>query len=156
MLLLGSPHVATFGGPGAGPGKFGIPAGIAIDETGDVYVCDYTQDRVEHFDRDGAYLGSWGSTGTGDGQFRYPVGVAAIAGSVFVTDVLNGRVEKFTSSGVFTSVVCDALSSPFGIAANGLGEVYVTETAAARVTVFTDATTPVRRISWGHLRVIYR
>jgi tripartite motif-containing protein 71 len=45
----------------------------------------------------------WGGPGTGDGQFYGAGGVAVDAmENVYVTDG-NGRVQKFTSDGVFLS-----------------------------------------------------
>jgi hypothetical protein len=39
----------------------------------------------------------WGTNGTGDGEFGYPVGVAVASdGSVYVVEVNNARVQKFS------------------------------------------------------------
>ena len=39
----------------------------------------------------------WGTQGTGDGQFQMPGGVpVASNGSVYVADVNNRRIQKFT------------------------------------------------------------
>ena len=45
-----------------------------------------------------------GGQGTGDGEFDSAGGVAAASdGSVYVSDWVNHRIQKFTSEGVFVS-----------------------------------------------------
>jgi len=48
--------VASWGEPGTGPGEFMLPHGIAVDQSGDVFVCDRESDRIQVFNRDGKYL----------------------------------------------------------------------------------------------------
>jgi Tol biopolymer transport system component len=96
----------TFGNSGSGNGQFGpaAPIGIAIDKsTGDIYLSDLLDNRVEKFDSQGAYLSQFGSGGSGSGEFLDPVGVAVeqSSGDVYVTDLVNARVEKFDASGNF-------------------------------------------------------
>ena len=50
------PILAQWGTHGSGNGQFGHPAGLAIDGVGDVYVSDQTNNRVQVFTPDGAYL----------------------------------------------------------------------------------------------------
>ncbi len=49
-----------------------------MDASGNVYVADFGNDRVQKFGPDGAFITKWGSEGTGDGQFAYqnPTGLA--------------------------------------------------------------------------------
>jgi hypothetical protein len=98
---------------------------------GDVYVVDRNNQRIEKFDATGGFLTGWGwgvadgitntlqtcmatcfsgIEGSGAGQFSFPEGVAVdnstnpldmSVGDVYVVDVRNQRVEKFSSSGVF-------------------------------------------------------
>ena len=76
------------------------PSGIAMDASGDVYVADFGNDRIEKFGPGGAYISTWGILGTGDGQFSEPRGVAVDAsGNVWVADSKNNRIQGFTSSG---------------------------------------------------------
>jgi hypothetical protein len=81
--------------------------------------------------------GSFGGEGAGDGQFKEPVGVAVndsteplvepAAGDVYVVDRGNGRVERFSSAGVYISQFNGAetpakgFSEPGGIAVDASG-----------------------------------
>ena len=41
--------VTSFGRQGSGPGQFDDPYGLAVDNSGVVYVCDYGNKRVQIF-----------------------------------------------------------------------------------------------------------
>src|SRR4051794_5939406 len=50
-----------FGGVGAGPGQFSQPSGVAADPaTGDIFVADTTNNRVQAFDPAGT-IRPWGT-----------------------------------------------------------------------------------------------
>jgi tripartite motif-containing protein 71 len=101
------PQLITKWGGGIGPGhasspqaqeagQFRSPWGIAVDGTGDVYITDTGNQRVQKFDREGNFITQWGGFGNGDGQFNFPYGIAVDArGSVFVVDSGNTRVQQF-------------------------------------------------------------
>lgn len=92
--------VLKWGSNGTGPGQFRDPFGIAVDPTGNVYVCDSNNDRIQKFDNDGNFLLQWGTRGTDPGQFRSPASIAVDdAGDVYVGDLSNNRVQKFDSFG---------------------------------------------------------
>ena len=53
------------------------PQGVAIDQsTGEVYVVDSANDRVEIFSASGTFISAFGTKGSGDGQFNEPTEVA--------------------------------------------------------------------------------
>lgn len=94
----------------------------------------------------------FGSYGSGPGEFISPHGVAVDPiGFVYVTDPVNGRVLKFTSSGEFVTMWGTPGSGPgefggiIGIAADTQGKVYVAE--YSRLQVFTSTGEFVRE--WG-------
>jgi DNA-binding beta-propeller fold protein YncE len=49
----------SWGEPGAGPGEFHLPHGIAVDRDSRVYVADRENSRVQIFDKNGRFLGEW-------------------------------------------------------------------------------------------------
>jgi tripartite motif-containing protein 71 len=170
--LTVSPAAATrspFGGYGAGAAQLDEPNGVAVDQqSGDVYVVDTNNERVDKFTADGTFLFAWGwgildgkaqalqtctkATGCHAGpvgpagtqdlnarngtDFRFAEGVAvdnnpdsASHGDVYVLDISNHRVEKFSPAGRFLL--------EFGRSVN--------ETAHARGEAAAENVCPVRR-----------
>jgi hypothetical protein len=77
-------------------GQFDVPAAVATDASGHVYVADVLNSRIQKFDASGTFVTKWGTPGTLDGQFDSPSGVATDAsGYVYVADSSNSRVQKF-------------------------------------------------------------
>ncbi len=122
-----------FGGEGEESGQFSEPRGVAIEQaSGNVYIVDRNNVRVEKFSGEGAFMFAWGwgvadgstnapqtcttqcfagVTGAGAGQFQRPEGVAVdndplspSYGDVYVSDLENRRVEKFDPAGNFLLV----------------------------------------------------
>jgi DNA-binding beta-propeller fold protein YncE len=78
------------------------PEGIDVDSSGNIFVADSGNSRVQKFDNSGKFILKWGSNGTADGQFKYPSGLAVdSSGNVFVSDEGNKNVQKFDSDGKF-------------------------------------------------------
>ncbi len=75
----------------------------------------------------------WGTTGSGDGQFDTPWGIAIYGSSVYVVDVVNDRLQKFTANGQFVTKWGTLGSgdgqfqNPVGVAVDALGTVFVSE-----------------------------
>lgn len=144
-----------FGSSGSGNGQFNYPAGIAFSPTGDLYVVDRANYRVQKFttaDSGATYTYSlkWGSAGTGNGQFG--LGMLGIdvdsTGAVYVADpALSGRVQKFTSSGTYSTqwlvpFVADiAVSAADDVYVSALGGLTLYDTSGNEVSEFvgTDA-----------------
>ncbi|MEW6247515.1 MAG: 6-bladed beta-propeller [Nitrospirota bacterium] len=152
-------YLMKFGSRGNGEGQFNSPWGIAIDRVrGYIYVVDSANFRVQKFDMTGEFIMSWGSFGNGDGQFYFPRGIAVdqADGSVYVVDMGNHRIQKFdTSTNVLPQLLtkwggssepghasspqaqeAGQLRSPWGIAVDSQGDVYVTDTGNHRVQKF--------------------
>jgi len=114
---------STFGSSGTANGQFSHPAGIAVDASGNLWVVDENNDRVQKFNAKGEYLSSFGAPGSGDGQFGRPTDIAIDAsGNLWVTDAGNKRVEKFTASGEYLM--------QFGSPGTGNGQLSAAETIA--------------------------
>ncbi len=148
---------ATFlqewGGFGSGPGQFKGPFGVAADPSGNVYVVDTGNDRVQKFSGAGAFLDDWGNSG-GESSLFAPAGIAVDpAGFTYVADRGNDRIQKFTVDGVFvtewgTTGQNDLqFVEPEGIAVDTAGYVYVADTGNNRVSKFTSDGTFSR--DWG-------
>ena len=78
-----------------GNGQFRGSVDIAVDSSGNVYVVDTGNDRVQKFDSNGTFIRTLGSNGTGNGQFSSPESIAVdSSGNVYVVDTFNYRVQK--------------------------------------------------------------
>jgi DNA-binding beta-propeller fold protein YncE len=51
----------SWGSYGTGEGEFDYPRGIAVSASGDVYVADSLNDRIQVFSVEGEFRGSWGN-----------------------------------------------------------------------------------------------
>jgi DNA-binding beta-propeller fold protein YncE len=81
-----------------------------------------------------------GGKGRNKGQFDSPVGIAVDAnGNILVADTGNGRIEKFSPTGTFLSIMGikgtghGQLGDPNGIAIDRDGDIYVAEAGNHRV-----------------------
>lgn len=112
----------VFGSTGAGNDQFNQPKGIAIGPTGNLYIADSQNNRIEEVSPSGQFIRAWGTKGTGDGQFNQPWGIAVSReGNVYVADTWNHRIQEFNANGVFIRAWG---SNPVGQPATGPGEFY--------------------------------
>ena len=102
-------------GPGHIVSQFHFSLGIAVDSSGNIYVADSVNNRIQKFSSNGSFIATWGSqcnlsNGTGcidpdgptgplslgDGQFS-SIGDVAIDSldRVYVSDSGNNRIEVF-------------------------------------------------------------
>ena len=90
------------GGNGLENGKFNFPNGLDIDLSGDIYVADTENDRIQKFDSNGNFILSIGSYGRAVKQFNRPTDIAVDREyNIFVTDTKNNRVQMFDRFGGF-------------------------------------------------------
>jgi hypothetical protein len=114
----------SFGSPGSGDGQLLEPTRLAVnEETGDVYVLDQGNNRVEIFSAEGAYVGQFSGSATPAGSFSYgPKSGIAIdnsknpldpsKGDVYVLDVGHLVIDKFTSTGTYTGQIIGEPGAP--------------------------------------------
>jgi sugar lactone lactonase YvrE len=126
------------------------PIGLAIDtENRFLYVVDAGLDQVLVYDADSYKLvRKIGTTGhnhelTTEGNFGGPFGAAVDKdGNLYVTDMLNNRIEVFDADGSFIRTwgqIGDApgqFGRPKGIAVDSDGHIWVVDQALDRVTIF--------------------
>ena len=81
-----------------------------------------------------------GGKGTGKGEFDLPTGIAVDGnGNVLVADTNNRRIEKFSPTGTFLSILGNRgtgqgqLAGPTGIAVDRTGNIYVADASNHRV-----------------------
>ena len=122
---------------------FSAPFGVAIDESGNVFVADTFNDRIQKFTPDGQFIAKWGSTGGRSGQFFGPSGIAIdSSGNLYIVDTYNNRIQKFTSNGEFVTnwgglgSGDGEFDTPFGIAIDSNGNLFVADTGNHRIQKF--------------------
>jgi hypothetical protein len=149
---------STFGGATStvvDPDPLSGPAGVAVNESsGDVYVVDRLNDRVEYFSPTGVYIGQFNGSAAPTGALSFPEAIAVdnstnpldpSAGDVYVTDTGHKVVDKFSSTGAYLGQITEAGSfSPFGelygVAVDPNGVLWVYQ-ASGEIDYFSDALT---------------
>lgn len=131
---------------GAAPGgTFNEPWGIAVAPDGSVYVADTWNHRVQHFSRDGRFLGMIGGGGQGFDSYHFwgPRDVAVDAeGNVLVADTGNKRIVIYSPAGVYRGEIGGQadfsvrLDEPVGLAIDSRGALYVADTWNQQIQVF--------------------
>ena len=126
LLLCGSSALAarghvfggSFGKVGSGEGEFSEPSGIAVSEaSGDVYVVDKGNNRVERFTSAGAYVSQFNGSGSDlavegtaapTGRFSSPESIAVdndasnpSYGDLYVADTGHKVIDKFSATGEY-------------------------------------------------------
>ena len=107
---------------------FHFPTNVAFSPEGELYVADgYGNARIHKFAADGRLLFSWGEPGSEPGQFHIPHGIAVDrAGTVFVADRENSRLQLFSPTGEFLEERTD-VARPCQVAFDAAGNWYVAE-----------------------------
>ncbi len=172
-------HVMTIGGPGSGKGQFHGPSGLAFDAENNLYVVDSNNDRIQMFNELGSFVAMWGkdvlagnaetgfevctaapadtcqgnNQGDGPGEFYAPFDVAVYGNYVYVAELGNARVQKFTRAGDYLmqwgsfgsgDSEFDGLGS---LAVDTAGAVYTVEYNNHRIQKFTGNGEHI--VTWG-------
>jgi tripartite motif-containing protein 71 len=96
------------GTQGSGDAEFNSPNGLVLDATGNVFVADSWNHRIQKLAPDGTFIAKWGANngdgtqGSGNAEFNAPYGLALdTAGNFYVADTNNHRIQKLAPDGSF-------------------------------------------------------
>lgn len=156
----GAPGYTGDGGPATSASLFagGTISGLAVDDAGNLYISDGQNHVVRQVDASGiirtvAGTGAPGFSGDGGAasaaQLDYPAGIALdSSGNLYIADSSNNRVRKVDRAGVITTAagngnvsysgdgvqaITTAVDRPEGVAVDGAGNLYISETSSSRV-----------------------
>jgi DNA-binding beta-propeller fold protein YncE len=127
------------GGKGSGNGQFDSPTAIAIDGSGNFFVADTGNGRIQKFSPTGAFVATIG-TEENHRELSRPSGVAIDrAGHIYVADAGNHRVQKLAPNGTFGAEWKGAEPGFYGprrIAIGSDDSIYVVDQGHTRVIRF--------------------
>lgn len=156
--LAGEPTVAGRVDGLGNAARFSFPRGLAVDESGNVFVADASNNCIRKITPAGAVttVAGTGTVGGRDGAgatslFSNPWGLALdSSGNLFVTEYNNGRIRRISPTGVVSTLAGGAnggadgtgsaarFLNPSGIAVDASGKLYVADTGnfTIRVGIF--------------------
>jgi tripartite motif-containing protein 71 len=173
---LGFGFLTKWGAEGSAAGQLAAPFGVATDASGNVYVSERDNERIQVFDSSGTFLRMWGwgvddganafqvctsscqagIEGSGAGQFDNPFDVeVGPNGNVYVVEGINDRIQRFTPAGALiggwgvSGTDEGELDLPTALGTDPFGNVYVTDTNNNRVQKFTSVGSFTRMWGWG-------
>src|SRR5262249_33166739 len=130
--------VRAWGTKGELPSQFKEPCGVAVGPSGEIFVADTWNQRVQVFNKAGEYVREWALS------FYGPRGIAADdKGSVYVADTGNNRIVRFSAAGQrerewgTKGEEPGQLKEPVGVGVDTSGKVYVCDNGNGRLQIFT-------------------
>lgn len=134
-----------------------VPTGVAVDASGNVYICDRYNQRVRKISAGLittiAGIGTAGFSGDGalatSAMLNYPMGLTVDASAnLYIADTSNNRIRKLATNGVISTVAGNgnygysgdgavatsaSLEGPQGVATDVSGDLYIADTSNGRV-----------------------
>jgi len=128
--------------------RFNYPTGIAVDNTGSIYVADFNNSLIRKIFPNGTVTTFAGNinfgqkNGTGiNASFNYPHSIIFDkSGNLLVADTYNNKIRKITPAGVVTTLAGSGavglkngkdtvatFNTPYGIAVNAAGDIFIAD-----------------------------
>jgi trimeric autotransporter adhesin len=154
---IGYVNAVGDGGP-ANQAQLQLPAGVAVDSKGNVYIADTGDNLIREVTTDGniatiagnGYPSFSGDTALANqSSLNHPQDVAVdSSGNVYIADTLNAAIRKITSDGKINTVAGSAsigykgdggaatsagLIEPYALAVDGSGNIFIAEPEDGRI-----------------------
>jgi tripartite motif-containing protein 71 len=143
---------ADFGSEGTGSGSLKGSWGIALDASGDAWVADTGNNRIEEFSPTGSFITTYGKEGSGNVQFKEPrdIAINQSTGNMYVADSANNRIEELNSKGEFVSSIGTSgsgkLNYPRYVTIDASGDLWVSDYGNNRVVEFSSEGIFIREV----------
>ena len=119
--------ITSWGAVGTDPGEFCNPHNVIVDENENILVADRENNRVQVFDRAGAFLAEWG-------DFYHPMQIwVDDRDLVFVTDQIP-RISLLSADGKLIGRCRGAINGAHGISGDAQGNLYLAELPPQEIT----------------------
>ena len=131
--------IRTFGSRGDSPDQMKRPAGIATDDTDNIYVSSCH--KLQKFTSSGELIKCVGKNGRKEGEFDNPSRVTLYDNQVYLCDRFNHRIQVFDLDLNFVRSIGSCgkgrgeFNAPFDVKFDTAGNMYVTEWGNGRVQV---------------------
>ncbi len=138
--------------------SFSNPFGVAVDSSGNLYIADYTNQRIRKVsvggtittvagNGAGGFSGDNGPATSASLHSPYGVGVDS-SGNLYIADLNNSRIRKVSAGGTITTVAGNGFSgssgdngpatsaslyNPFGVALDNGGNLYIADQSNNRI-----------------------
>lgn len=141
-------HLRDIGKRGNKNGELNLPRDIAVDDSGNVYIVDGGNFRVQVFNRDGEFVQQIGKLGRQYGDFARPKGIAIDKqNNIYVSDAAHGNYQIFDPTGrllLFIGTRSEKFERasymlPAGIDIDEDGRVYVVDQYFRKLDVYRPA-----------------
>jgi DNA-binding beta-propeller fold protein YncE len=118
-------YLTEWGKRGTGPGEFGLPHNVVVDQQGQVYVTDRDNQRIQIFDSNGKFLNEW--TGTGGVSGMAMTGDGRIVTGAVVRDLKGNVVAKLPDAAAAHGAAVDAAGNIYLAQLTGIVQKFVTQ-----------------------------
>ena len=147
--------ILTAGKGGRGDGEFNCARGLALDEVEQViYIADMSNRRIQMFSFQAEFIRKFG-----ENVFKKPFGITLTEYHILVTDTSLHSLLRFNKK---TLQLTDRvggkgseegkLDSPYGVAVDTNGDVYIVDSGNSRVSIFSKQLQFLSCIGQGKLR----
>ncbi|TAN43224.1 MAG: hypothetical protein EPN22_10370 [Nitrospirae bacterium] len=145
------------GGPAA-QASLNYPVGLEVDNAGNIYIADSSNNRIRKVNANGiittaAGNGQAGFSGDGgsaaQASLNYPIGLEVDnAGNIYIADYGNHRIRKVDANGIITTAAGNgqwdfsgdggpaaqaSLGSPRSVAVDSVGNLYIADSGSGRI-----------------------